>query len=210
MSGAIKLARANSQGGGAGTRAMPGVGYRGDPGFFGTVFGIAKKLGGEALGSLPGGGFAKDLVSRAFGGRSRKRNIGTRKGQPFPPVPVSLAVPRSFAPPRPMQEPVTKVPGFRGFAERMIPGGATGFEVAASVNGMGVPVGYHLNKSGYYRGGRPKSDGPLEWVPEKSIAVKNRKRNALNPRASDRAIGRIVSAKRWAAKLGRITVRKEC
>jgi hypothetical protein len=74
-------------------------------------------------------------------------------------------------------------------------------ENAGAVNG-GCPSGYHPNKTGYYtqRG----------YVPKGSRCVKNRRRNPANPRANDRAISRVKSAKRYAATLGRITIRDKC
>lgn len=193
---------------------MPGTGYAGDPGLFGTIFGAARGL----LSRTPVGRVVSTGLSMATGfmaGRRNPRQIGTLKGRrslagggACPPgmsphfrTGECAASPFGMGP----RTPTTRVPGFRGFGQRLIPGGATGFE-----GGEVVPVGYHLNKTGYYRGGRPKSDFELEWVEPRSIAVRNRKRNALNPRAADRAIGRITSAKKFAAKLGRITIRKEC
>ncbi|GAG96208.1 unnamed protein product, partial [marine sediment metagenome] len=38
--------------------------------------------------------------------------------------------------------------------------------------------------------------------------VKNRRRNPLNPRALDRSLSRITSAKRASKKLSRVTIRK--
>jgi len=65
---------------------------------------------------------------------------------------------------------------------------------------IACPQGYHPNKSGYYT-----QEGYIE---EGSRCVKNRRRNALNPRALTRAVGRIKSAKTASKILGRITIRK--
>jgi hypothetical protein len=193
---------------------MPGTGYQGDPGLFGSIFGIAKK----AIGFVPGVGpiaqTALGLASKAF--RKDPKQIGTLKGR------VGAGVggcPPGMRPHfRTGQCSATGVTKFQGAEpisplrrglQMVLPGGATGFE-GLGPEGM-IPKGYHLNKSGYFRGGRPKSDYPeVEWVPPRSTAVRNRRRNPLNPRAADRAIGRISSAKKFAAKLGRITIRKDC
>jgi hypothetical protein len=68
--------------------------------------------------------------------------------------------------------------------------------------GVACPTGFHPNKSAYWT-----SAG---YVAKGTKCVRNRRRNPLNPRALDRAIGRITSAKRASKKLGRITVRKKC
>lgn len=78
-------------------------------------------------------------------------------------------------------------------------GGAAGVKIAC-------PQGYKPNKSGYYR----TTNGQVHYVEPGSRCVKVRKRNAANPRAADRAISRIESAKRFAKRMSRVTVRKKC
>jgi len=68
--------------------------------------------------------------------------------------------------------------------------------------------GYHPNKSGYYRQAVPGDPTSAVYIPPRSMWVKNRRRNPANARATDRAISRIGQAKRYASKLGRITIRK--
>lgn len=68
---------------------------------------------------------------------------------------------------------------------------------------VACPPGYRPNKSSYFL-----TDGT--FVPKDSRCVKIRRRNPLNPRALDRAMGRLTSAKRAAKKLGRVTIRKKC
>jgi len=68
---------------------------------------------------------------------------------------------------------------------------------------QGSVGGMRLNKSDYFL-----RDGT--FVPRGSRWVKSRRRNPLNPRALDRAIGRISSAKKAAGRLGKITIRKSC
>lgn len=79
-----------------------------------------------------------------------------------------------------------------GAAQLMIPDDETG----------ACPVGHHLNKSDYFL-----SDGTP--VPKGSVCVKNRRRNPLNPRAADRAIGRLESAKKAVKRLNRVSIRKK-
>lgn len=63
--------------------------------------------------------------------------------------------------------------------------------------------GYRLNKSDYWlRNGT--------FVPKGTVWVKSRRRNSLNPRALDRALSRVGSAKNAWSKLGRVTIRKAC
>jgi len=76
--------------------------------------------------------------------------------------------------------------------------------VAAMQAGKPCPVsGYHWNKSGYFL----KSG---QYVAAGTKMVKNRRRNPANPRATSNAITRITGAKRYAATLGRISIRKKC
>ena len=67
--------------------------------------------------------------------------------------------------------------------------------------GMGCPSGFHPNKSSYFL-----KDGT--FVPEGTRCVKNRRRNAANPRALDRAISRLNSAKRLQSKLSGFSTKK--
>jgi len=96
-------------------------------------------------------------------------------------------------------------PGIRAAAERLFPGGETGrFEIVAE-QGMKLACapGHRANKSDYFL-----KDGT--FIQKGTKCVKNRRRNDLNPRALDRAMGRIVGAKKKEAKLKRITIRKKC
>lgn len=69
--------------------------------------------------------------------------------------------------------------------------------------GLACPQGMHPNKSDYHlRSGA--------FVPKGTRCVPSRRRNPANSRANDRAIGRIESAKKMAARLARITIRHEC
>lgn len=79
-----------------------------------------------------------------------------------------------------------------GIGERMQTNGAAGGK---------APPGYHWNKSDYFL-----RDGT--FVPKGTRLVKNRSKNAMNPRALSRAISRVNSAKRWQSKLSEIATGK--
>lgn len=85
------------------------------------------------------------------------------------------------------------------------PGGAPFISAAGPAPGqqIGCPPGFRPNKTDY----RLRSG---EFVPKGSRCVKIRRRNPLNPRALDRAMSRVTSAKRAAKKLSRVTIRKKC
>jgi len=173
-------------------RAMPGTGFRGDPGLFGFLGKVGRKIAGAGLGivsraGIPGisgvAGFAGSLFGRKFkrGGKPARAPLG-------------------------FQLPQSPVPGVIGAIQRGLPGGATGFE------GTGPPgPGYKLNKSDYFVKADPSDpNSPGVFVPEGTRWVKIRHRNPLNPRALSKAIGRVGSAKKATTMLGRITIRKAC
>lgn len=189
MSLAIKAGRAAS-GGRLREELILEQRLMGDPGLFGFLKKVGKKALGVGAGFLTGGigGAAAGLIG---GGGGRP---------PSPGVPMARGIFQGV--PAPQTLPVVRTPGVRGAVQRALPGGRTGFEVQAP--GMnGAPKGMRLNKSSYFL-----RDGT--FVPKGTRWVKIRRRNSLNPRALDRAIGRVVGAKKAAKKLGRITVRKDC
>lgn len=100
---------------------------KGDPGLFGFLGGVVKKVAGVASAVLPGPlGLGAGLINRAFG----------RPQQPARAITPQLRLPVG-----------APVPGIRGTLQRAIPGGATGV-----VGGMGgCEPGYHLNKAYSYR-----------------------------------------------------------
>jgi len=73
----------------------------------------------------------------------------------------------------------------------MMAGKATGFP------------GYHWNKSGYFL-----MSG--EYVAPGTKAVRNRRKNPANARATSNSIMRLKGAKRYAKSLGQISIRKKC
>jgi len=186
--------------------AIKAAKFQGDPGLFGFIGRQARRLGGAALGVIPGGG----AVRTALG-----IGAGFLGGRVTPSAPRQFAVPGRFAgtqqafarPGTGFRAPtaVTRVPGFAGALQRLLPGGKTGFEtVAAPGVAPGIaPTGFHLNRTSYFL-----QDGT--FVEKGSRFVRNRRRNPGNMRAADRAISRIESAKRMARRLSRITVRDRC
>lgn len=191
----------------AGTTTYGGSGYErfagpmaysrgamaGDPGLFGflgkvvkgaagvvgglgipVVSGVARTVAGLIPGQAPVGpgmpGPAPSMASRVFGGGSLPILRQALPGQ----VPT---------------------PGIVGAGQRLIPGGATGYE--------GCGNGTRPNKSGYWL-----QSG--QYVEPGSVCVRRRRMNPLNPRALSRAMRRIESAKRASSVLGRITIRKKC
>lgn len=180
MSLSLTVARGRANG-----RGMPGVG---DPGLFGSIGSILGKVAGVAK-RLPGPiGWAGSAVQKITGALGAPKAAG----------PSGWEAPVGF--PRP-QLPQVPTPGIRGFVQRGLVGGETGYETAAPP--IGAPSGYHVNKTAYFL-----KDGT--YVPEGSRWVKNRHRNPLNPRAASRAIGRIEALKRATSRFSRITIRKKC
>ena len=181
---------------------------QGDPGLFGFL--------GKAVGSIakigtsfipgPAGAIARGLTGKLFGG-------GARVQAPVA-LPTARSLPRMFGGAQPVR--VSDAIAMNGYGqpfaqqpEIVMPTGEVGRDVTPAI---GCPQGYKPNKSGYYR--RIKSPGNPEgsvfYIEPGSRCVKIRRRNAANPRAADRAVSRIQSAKRFATKMNRITVRKKC
>jgi len=192
--------------------AIKAAKFQGDPGLFGFLGRAAKKVGGSLARSLIPSPI-REAGSQAL---SLLRPTVSQAQSGFQvPGRVSSSVPlagarrlQGFAPARPgTGTPVTRTPGLRGLAQRILPGGATGFEVAGGGGGMLPPRGFHLNKTGYFLTSAAEFG---TFVEPFSRFVRNRRRNPGNMRAADRAISRIESAKRMAKRLSRITVRKKC
>lgn len=203
MSRQIKIARAQ---------------FRGDPGLFGFIGGLAKKVAGVAGSILPGplGAAAKGISRLIPGG-------GGRNGQPAPPVTRTVNFPMLN------QTLARRLPTMaRQLAPQIQIGSPGGFQTQIDVTGVraggggpadgtvvqrddvlvaGCLPGFRPNKSAYYE---TSPAGGVIYHPPGTKCVKSRRRNPANARATDRAISRITSAKRLARKLGRITIRKEC
>lgn len=182
MSAAIKAARAPRG--------------RGDPGLFGTLGKVARGAIGVAGSIIPGpvGAGLTAIHKRTGRTQALPERIQTAEQQKR-----WFEQNVSFVPGPALPGPGTRpTPGIAGFGQRLIPGGATGYEAT----GTCIPKGYKLNETGYHL-----QDGT--YVPPQSKIVKIRKRNPLNPRAASRAISRLESAKKASERLRRITVRKK-
>jgi len=221
MSGRIKASRGMARYG----TAMPGTGFQGDPGLFGflgkAIKGIGSQLVGRAASFVPGGsfvtGFARTAAAKIFGSKRPSKGFGAssrewrriQSGQLDPGDIGRLRVEaqrRSLTARAVGLPPVTmsNLPVLRGApANQVFQAGGT----AATGMTLACPVGYHPNKSEYWV---TSSQGTPSLVSVGERCVKNRKRNPLNPRAYDRAISRVKSAKNFARKLGRITIRETC
>lgn len=175
--------------------------YAGDPGLFSFI--------GSAIGTV-----AKGALGLATGGIPGL--IGAVAPTLFPPAPGKTTAPPSPAGLLPLSATGQAMPGtgvqvqfpnLGGLGGGGINigtftgGGQTGTAmVPAGVKpGTCVAPGFRTNKSHYYtRGG--------EVMPG-TKCVRTRRMNPLNPRAASRAMARLVSAKRAAKFLGRITIR---
>jgi hypothetical protein len=163
-------------------RYAPGV-NRGDPGILSFLGKAASSLVGGAIGLATGqgvGGFVTPFVSQP-------------KTQGIPmamPGGLPLAPQLASGPPA-----IQKTPGVVGTLQRLVPGGATGYEAVA------CPKGYHANRASYFL-----KDGT--FIAAGSKCVKNRSRNPLNPRALRRAVGRVDAGKVWQGKLHEIETAK--
>lgn len=157
---------------------------RGDPGLFGAIGGAIK---GVFTGGLPGA-----LAGAVSGWKSTGASPSSMANAPRPGIgPISMAAPGGGTA-------VVRSPGLTGTLQRLVPGGATGYEVAAGP--LTRPAGYRANKTSYFL-----KDGT--YVEKGTRWVKIRRRNPLNPRALDRALGRVKSAKRLSKKLSKVTIR---
>ncbi len=186
---------------------------QGDPGLFGDILG---KVTGIATSFIPGpaGAIARNVQSRIFspnGGAARApaRAVSTSKwrerlvaAMPGPQAPLPSIMP---TPSQPMNGAPFAQPG----TAITMPTGAVGVDTTPAI---GCPKGYKPNKSGYFRTikspGNPQ--GSVYYIQPGSRCVKIRRRNAANPRAADRALGRIKSAKRFAKKMSAVTIRSTC
>lgn len=202
MSLAIKSSRV------VGGNASSGdIGMRGDPGLFGFLGGVARSALSVASDVLPGpAGAAARLASRAFGGG------GPSVQPPAPGFPLRSLPGVGIAGP-PLEDPdagLRRLRGRRKGQNGPSPGAAARApdEFPQRVGAAGeCPPGFRPNKSRYFR---RSPGGSIVEVPKGAVCVRSRRRNPLNPRALDRALGRVTSAKKAATKLSRVTIRKKC
>jgi len=201
------MARAQYMGDPGYPRAMPGTGYAGDPGFFGFLGKVAKGITGAAGKILPGpfGSVARGISSLIPGQGQRPRGSKPQRRinlQPRGPSPTAFQLPQGRGSQgRPK-------PGPRGAIERALPWGKTGYTCdrpppTPLTEPPPWPTGYKPNKTSYFL----KSG---QFIEAETVWVRNRRRNPLNPRAFDKALGRIESAKKFGSRLGRVTIRKKC
>lgn len=185
---------------------------QGDPGLFGFLGKAVGTLTGVATSFIPGpaGAIARGLQRKVFGGGGQPAMRPSVMPVPQPRQ-IGSVMNGAYRPDVPRGR------GLGGFAQAQQPVPA---QIQMPTNGVGVdatpaigcPKGYKPNKSGYYR--RIKSPGNPEgsvfYIHPESRCVKIRRRNPANPRAADRALGRIKSAKRFASKMGAVTIRDTC
>jgi len=137
------------------------------------------------------GGFLSGGPGGAIGGF-----LGSGGGRGRGNVPTSALVLSGSSPlSRGRRLPVTPVPGFRGLGQRLIPGGATGLQVATPMSGNGCPSGFHPNKTSYMTQGG--------FVQAHSKCVKNRRRNLSNGRANTRSLRRLAAWDKQERKLSK-------
>lgn len=212
MSGRIKAARAGYMGDAGYLPAMPGTGYVGDPGVFGfigkAIKGVASAtLGAAAVAGIPGASRIAQYIS-------------SRRASPVaagPPVPPGFRITSGGTLVRDRTRGLTAALGAKtgvGFPLTQIGGGMPGPPMIAGRGTSFVPdqfgncpVGHHKNKTGYWI---TSPQGTPSYVSPGERCVKNRRRNPLNPRATDRAISRLESAKKAVGKIGRVSIRKKC
>jgi len=101
-----------------------------------------------------------------------------------------------------------EIPGLRFRGRRFAGTGQDGVTVGSMGQPIpACPVGFHANKSGYYR--RSPAGGVI-FIQPMSVCVRNRRIDPGNTRATKRAISRIRSAKRLKDALSGVTIRKKC
>jgi len=135
--------------------------YQGDPGLFKSL--VKGALGIASM--VPGiGGVARSARSVLFPG------AGTPATMPAPP----MGTPILRMTPQGPTFPAAPVPGVSGAIQRILPGGASGYQ------STGLPSGYHLNKAPNRVTGQPAG----------SYLVRNRSMNPGNAKALRRSIRR--------------------
>lgn len=188
---------------------------QGDPGLLGAIGGALKGAVTGFIAGGPGGALAGAAIGGVKGAfedddPAPRPSVPTiaapapRLPAPSPfPVPQlpapTLPGPGAIAAPTPAPAPVM-APGTNGRRAGFKPGGKFAMTPAGTI--FPCPAGTRSNKSGYFL----KSGA---FIQPGSRCVKIRRRNPLNPRALDRAISRLESAKKASEKIKRITVRKK-
>lgn len=149
-------------------------------GILSSIGGAIKSVARVASNVLPG---PVGAVARIVAGSGGTRSAPTpQAAAAFGAPPISARLVPQQAPPG------MPLPGAGALVQRILPGGATG-------RGSGCMSGFHPNKTAYFL-----RDGT--FVDVGTRCVKNRRRNALNPRALDRSLGRVASAGNALRSLG--------
>jgi hypothetical protein len=170
----------------------------GDPGLFGFLGSVGKGLVGAAKGFVTGGP-AGAVVGAATSLLPKPVSVA-KMGATHALIQSRSQTPGMFPP-------LQGTPGFSGVSV----GGPGGLRIGTSTPGTGtamVPAGtaaaqaaaacrtgFHYNKSDYATKG-PVGTFNLQWHEPRTVCVKNRRRNPLNPRALSRAMSRVKSAQR--------------
>lgn len=213
MSGRIKAARAGYMGDAGYKPAMPGTGYMGDPGLFGFLGKAIRGVAGAALGvasnvGIPGASRIQQAISRRAPAVAQQVPFGfriTSGGNIVRDVSARQSVFGRAGGGGRLPNPlgITRVGGGMP-GPPLLEGKGTSFVPDQYGN---CPVGHHKNKTGYWI---TSPQGTPSYVSPGERCVKNRRRNPLNPRATDRAISRLESAKKAVGKIGRVSIRKKC
>ena len=213
MSGRIKAARSGFVGDAGYIPAMPGTGYVGDPGLFGWIGKKIKGAAGVALGAAAAAGIPGASTIQQYLTRRPPPTMGPPPMTNFPVAPPGFRITSGGTMVRDRTGGQQAVRGRKGGAvvpfggmpgPPMIAGRGTSFVPDQFGN---CPVGHHKNKTGYWI---TSPQGTPSYVSPGERCVKNRRRNPLNPRATDRAISRLESAKKAVGKIGRVSIRKKC
>jgi len=176
--------------------------YMGDPGLFGDIWGGIKSIGRVATGVVGGlgiplvSGVARTAGSLLFGARNTIPGASTFA---TPPPPMTINRATMFQGPAMPGSGPSMVSRFRMAGQTIVPGGVEPFAAQAGP----AMSGYHWNKSAYFL-----RDGT--FIAAGTKLVKNRRRNPGNMRALSRSLGRIKSAKKMAAVLSAVSIRKTC
>jgi len=205
--------------------------YAGDPGLFSTlgkVAGSVFKIGKKVLPiAVPALGIGAAVARAVFKRPKGKTTLGLPTGalidpsmgfaepeqQPGGPVMPGTGIQVRFPSAGRFGGGGISLGSFREPQQRppgVTPGQPMGTQLCQLPSGAVVPRRTHANKSGYFTYQQGRDTKPVTYVAPGTKCVASRRMNPLNPRALHRAMKRIVSAKRAATFLNRITVRSAC
>lgn len=183
---------------------------QGDPGLLGAIGGAIKGGVTGFLAGGPAGALTGAVIGGVKGAFDDDEPAPIRPPPTIAPVTPGFQVPQlpvpmlpgagAIAAPTPVVQAPVMAPGTNGRLMGFRPGGRFAMTPAGTI--FPCPAGTRSNKSGYHI----KSGA---FIAPGSRCVKIRRRNPLNPRALDRAISRLESAKKASEKIKRISVRKK-